>query len=66
MNKFYFILLLISISSCSRKSKDESSASASFIDGFELFPTTTIKIDSTLINNFNNEELKLFYKHFNS
>lgn len=66
MNKFYFILLLISISSCSRKSKDESSASASFIDGFELFPTTTIKIDSTLINNFNNEELKLFYKHFNN
>ncbi|WP_395053335.1 murein L,D-transpeptidase [Flavobacterium sp.] len=66
MNKLYFILILISITSCSRKSNDESSASASFIDGFELFPSAIIKIDSTLINNFNNEDLKLFYKHFNN
>lgn len=63
MNKFYFILLLIVFTSCKRNSYD-SSANASFIDFFVL-GDSKIKIDSTLINNSKNEELKGFYKKYN-
>ena len=65
MNKFYFIALLIVFSNCKKNSNENSSANASFIDNFSLFDKEKIKIDSTLINNFKDENLKLFYKHFN-
>lgn len=66
MFKFYFIVLLIVFSNCKRNSNENSSANASFIDDFSLLEKDKIIIDSTLINNFNDLELKLFYKHFNN
>lgn len=65
MNKLYILLLLIGFSSCKRSSiVTDSSVNASFID-FSLFDNSKIKIDTILINNLNNEEVKVFYKKYN-
>ncbi len=65
MNKLYLLLLLIVFSSCKRNNTSISSANASFID-FSIFKKERIKIDSTYINEFKNEELKSFYKNYNN
>ncbi len=64
MNKLYLLLLLIVFSSCKRNISVNSSANASFID-FSFFSNSGIKIDSTLINNFKDENFKVFYKKYN-
>ncbi len=64
MNKLYILLLLIVLSSCKRNNTAvDSSANASFID-FSAFDNSKIKIDTLLLNNYHNEELKAFYKKY--
>ena len=59
------LLLLIVLSSCKRNNTTfNSSANASFID-FSGFDNSKIKIDTLLLNNYHNEELKAFYKKYN-
>lgn len=63
MNRLYLLVTLILLSSCKRNESQTSSANASFID-FNLFEK--IKIDSTLISNYRDENLKAFYKNYNN
>lgn len=65
MNKLYLLLLLIVFSNCKRNNTSISSANASFID-FTIFEKEKIKIDSTYINEYKNEDLKSFYKNYNN
>jgi L,D-transpeptidase YcbB len=64
MNKLYLLLLLIVFSNCKKNTEKVSkNYEASMVD-FSIFDTS-IKIDSTQILNFKNEDLKLFYRKFN-
>jgi murein L,D-transpeptidase YcbB/YkuD len=66
MSKNYFILLCIVLLSCKRNDIIEvSSANASFID-FSLFSNPKLKIDTLLINNHDNADLKTFYAKYNN
>lgn len=64
MNKIYFLLVVVFISSCEKKTTTISKNSEASIVDFSMFDTN-IKIDSTLIINQNNENLRLFYRKFN-
>lgn len=65
MNKLYVLVLLILFSSCKRNSSTtESSANASFVD-LSYFDNSKIKVDTLLLNSYNNNDLKSFYKKYN-
>lgn len=64
MNKFYYILLLIVVIGCKKNHSKDDASVASFLD-IDLFEKKNLKIDSTLINGFSNENLKNFYKKYN-
>lgn len=66
MNKLYLLILLIVFASCKKKFSENSSANASFIGDISIFKKENIKIDSTFINQFNNKDLKSFYKNYNN
>lgn len=66
MNKNYFVFLCIVLLSCKRNDTNAiSSANASFID-FSLFSESKIKIDTLLINGYDNADLKAFYAKYNN
>lgn len=64
MNKFYYILLLIVIVGCKKNHPKDGASVASFLD-IELFEKDILKIDSTIVNGFSNENLTHFYKNYN-
>ncbi len=65
MNKIYFILLIIVVSSCKRNTiSNVSFVNASFID-LSFFEISKIKIDTLQLNIKQNEALKAFYKKYN-
>lgn len=66
MNKFYFLILFVVIWSCRRNSFQDSYANTSLVTEISIFNSTKLPIDSILINNFKNQDLKLFYKNYSN
>lgn len=64
MNKLYYILLLIAIVGCKKNHSKNGTSVASFLD-IEVFEKDKVKIDSTIINGFSNENLTKFYQKYN-
>ena len=65
MNKIYFIILIIVVSSCKRNAiGNVSFVNVSFID-LSFFDNSKIKIDTLQLNIKQNEALKAFYKKYN-
>lgn len=65
MNKIYLILLLTVLVGCKKNHSKNDASDAAFLD-INIFQNQIITIDSTLINSYNSEDLKSFYKKYNN
>ena len=64
MRQLYFIILLIIFICCKNNTLEKPVENAAFID-FHFF-AFSVKIDSTIISSYKNQNLTAFYKNYDN